>query len=330
MRRNKKTKFPFIFGIFAGILCTMTVGYSAFSTNLNVNVKGNIGKKRITSTELKNEIATSGDGLYKDAYEENRYIYKGANPNNYIIFNDELWRIISIESDGILKIIKNTVLNIQQFDSASARYKSGTYCGVNNYGCNVWGSRSTMLDSGGTVITQMAYDLTTGDTYWLPTTESYLNTFLNGSGYYNTLSTDIKDYIVQNHLWNVGVVYKNNQSLKTTVNEEKANKWEGNIGLIAASDYLRASTDPSCISIANGNYENSSFPCKNNNYLSKETTYWTISPISGGNTSVWAVTNTSLTTLNALHERAVYPVLYLKSNIALTGKGTETNPYKIN
>ena len=44
------------------------------------------------------DIVTSGDGLYEDEYEEGKYTYKGANPNNYVTFNNEKagWRIISI------------------------------------------------------------------------------------------------------------------------------------------------------------------------------------------------------------------------------------------
>ena len=61
-------------------------------------------------TILKKEpIVTSGDGLYKDEYEEGKYTYKGANPNNYVTFNNEKagWRIISINSDGTIKIMKD-------------------------------------------------------------------------------------------------------------------------------------------------------------------------------------------------------------------------------
>lgn len=59
-------------------------------------------------------IVTSGDGLYIDNYEEiEKYTYKGANPNNYIKFNNELWRIISIEN-GNLKIMKESPLEEQQ------------------------------------------------------------------------------------------------------------------------------------------------------------------------------------------------------------------------
>ena len=50
------------------------------------------------------EIVESGDGLYEDEYEAGRYVYKGANPNNYIEFdNGEIWRIISKEADGTYK-----------------------------------------------------------------------------------------------------------------------------------------------------------------------------------------------------------------------------------
>ena len=81
-------------------------GYAAFSTVLNINAKGNlIEKENITVGGKKIYIATSGDGLYHDETEENRYIFKGTNPDNYITFNNELWRIIAIEPDGAIKII---------------------------------------------------------------------------------------------------------------------------------------------------------------------------------------------------------------------------------
>ena len=45
-------------------------------------------------------------GLEKDPYEC-RYFFTGANPNNYITFNNETagWRIISAECDGTIKIM---------------------------------------------------------------------------------------------------------------------------------------------------------------------------------------------------------------------------------
>ena len=67
------------------------------------------------------EIVDSGDGLYEDEYESGRYVYKGANPNNYIEFdNGEVWRIIAKEADGTYKILKNDLLSNQAWDTSNS------------------------------------------------------------------------------------------------------------------------------------------------------------------------------------------------------------------
>ena len=38
------------------------------------------------------------------------YYYRGENPNNYIRFNDEVWRILHIGQDGCLKIIRTQTM----------------------------------------------------------------------------------------------------------------------------------------------------------------------------------------------------------------------------
>ena len=84
------------------------------------------------------DIVTSGDGLYEDEYEDGRYFYKGANPNNYITFNNEKagWRILSIEPDKTIKIVRTAGIS-QAWDSSSSNnwarpsslnsYLNGTY-----------------------------------------------------------------------------------------------------------------------------------------------------------------------------------------------------------
>ena len=87
---------------------------------------------------------TAGDqiiedgGLEKDPYEC-RYFFTGANPNNYVTFNGETasWRIISVECDGSVKIMKTAKIGIMAWDSSNlsnwARpaslntYLNGTY-----------------------------------------------------------------------------------------------------------------------------------------------------------------------------------------------------------
>lgn len=75
-----------------------------------------IGKKQIP-------LVITGDGLYVDEYEDGKYTYKGVDPANYIMFNDELWRIISIENDS-LKLIKETPLEEKKSFSENWEYKN--------------------------------------------------------------------------------------------------------------------------------------------------------------------------------------------------------------
>ena len=77
------------------------------------------------------------NGLYQDYDNKDRYIFRGENPNNYITFNEEKagWRIISIEPDGTIKIIRNYSIGNRQWDDSSnvwetfdlSNYLNGTY-----------------------------------------------------------------------------------------------------------------------------------------------------------------------------------------------------------
>ena len=85
------------------LLLCLCVCYAAFSMNLSITAKGNVKEKSNCEFGIiKVNTVTEGDGLYEDSYEESKCTYKGANPNNYIAFNNETWRIIYINSDGLI------------------------------------------------------------------------------------------------------------------------------------------------------------------------------------------------------------------------------------
>ena len=68
---------------------------STITVTLNYKQKDGTGEitpggETTTIGEQPVEVVTTGDGLYKDEYEEGKYTYKGANPNNYITFNNEM------------------------------------------------------------------------------------------------------------------------------------------------------------------------------------------------------------------------------------------------
>ena len=58
-----------------------------------------------TLTDEKN-LVTSGDGLYQMG---DGYVFKGKNINNYLLYSGRLWRIVSINADGSIKLITNDI-----------------------------------------------------------------------------------------------------------------------------------------------------------------------------------------------------------------------------
>ena len=84
----------------------------------NVEIKYDTAKKQfiftyVDSTEKENiamnDLATTiiNNSKKKDLLLANSGVYKGENPDNYLKLNGKLWRIISNNSDGSIKIISN-------------------------------------------------------------------------------------------------------------------------------------------------------------------------------------------------------------------------------
>ena len=286
----------------------------------------NIGGNKVVITD-------SGDGLYKDSYESGRYIYRGSNPNNYIMFNDELWRIVAKEADGTYKIVRNEVLSNRAFDEPNHRtIEKNSYCQNSSNGCGVYAAvKGNFSSSNG---------LQSGTV----TENSSIEQYLNDDYYVNNINTIAKKQMIS-HSFNIGSIERladeSLDSIEKNINEEKAYQWTGNVGLVAVTDILRASTNPLCKS-ASVSY-NGTNECNNNYLLDKGAAnnlyYWTINAyaaVTGGSSqSVWySSVNSSTMHIHGRNAsdngRAPRPTVYLNSNIQITGgSGTETNPYII-
>ena len=96
------------------------VSYSNTESGLNSNnVQGAIDELYETCTALTTgEQIIEDNGLEKDPYEC-RYFFTGATPNNYITFNNEPWRIISVECDGTIKIMRNESIGNMAWDTSN-------------------------------------------------------------------------------------------------------------------------------------------------------------------------------------------------------------------
>lgn len=237
------------------------------------------------------EIVSSGDGLYEDEYETGKYTYKGANPNNYITFNNETWRIISIDSTGLIKIMRNESIGNRAFYSGNS---------------NAWETSDI---------------------------KSYLN-----DTYLLTITTN-QDKIVS-HTWSIGDVTYNNSDLSGQIATENGTQSQSvSVGLITASEYLRANTNiEQCGNLSINNTNRTTCLTTNwmYNIVPSGDLLWTISPSASGGYYVFLVNGGSYAGgagfvghSFANNSDGVSPVLYLSSDITLTGDGSQGNPYVI-
>ena len=221
-------------------------------------------------------------GLEKDPYEC-RYFFTGANPNNYITFNGETagWRIISVECDGTIKIMKDASIGSMVWDSSS----------------NDWGT-------------------------------SDLGTYLDAT-YYNGLNGIAQNQIVAKD-WSIGAVTWDNNNLADQINDENGTKWNGKVALATASEYIRTNSNKnSCasLSLINNNYSS----CRNTNWMFNSANWWIMSPRAGGSNGVFGVLSNGNFAYNFVdYSNAVRPVLYLSSEVTLSGSGTQSDPYVVN
>ena len=300
---------------------TNTISNLTVTLNYVQAANGSTPSGESAADKLIKTAVTSGDGLYIDTYESGRYVYKGANPNNYITFNNEEWRVMAIEADGTLKIRKNTSIGNMAFDTKDATIGrnniNNTYCQINSgvyWGCNAW--------------TAVEETFTNGNKTGTVTQNATLNTYLNNN-YYNSLSSDARIQI-QSHAYGIGVVIYDDKGLYETIIGENATTWNGRIGLMSVSDYLKANTNiEECgnLNLNNTNYSS----CKTTNYLYSKNYCWTISPFAGLSDGVFSLYDygrvDSFYAGNG--SNSVYPSLYLKLDITLAGEGTQEKPYTI-
>ena len=85
---------------------------------------GNTSTKTVTvrvfTKLIDRDLVTTGNGLYADSQTAGRYYYKGLDPHNYLSFNGTLWRILSLEPDGSVKIILKNAYTSAPFHSANS------------------------------------------------------------------------------------------------------------------------------------------------------------------------------------------------------------------
>ena len=269
---------------------------------------GELGECVRTATET---ILAKGetDELKYDDTADNNLRYIGANPNNYVSFNNELWRIIGVFNnidDGTGK--KETRIKIIRNDL----YNTGIAWDSNN--TNDWTQASLQKELNGTYLNSITspYKEMIGNAKWN----------LGGTASYTTSSDGLASH------W---YTYERG----TTVYNGRPTEWIGKIGLMYPSDYGYATSGGTttnrgiCLNTELRNWYSSS-DCKNNDWLYDSSNYqWTITSRSSSSLNVFIVySNGFVYDSNAYGSHAVSPALYLSSNVKITGgDGSEGNPF---
>ncbi len=252
---------------------------------------------------------------------DNELRYSGANPNNYVTFNDEMWRIIGI-FDGKLKLIKETSIGTYEFDPEDEE---------NLYGDNSWAD-----DGGGAEFNQLLNNY-----YFNSTTAPNLLADCGGSsrGSCDFTSTGLDATaraMVETSTWYLGGYNTSEQTANAIYTAERGNSTssgthittEANIGLMYISDYGYAASSNAWTTNLNS-YNTNSIPASN--WMYSGVTERTISPRLSNSYSVWSVDyNGIASNYIANFGFAVRPTLYLKSSVEIAGgTGTESDPFTL-
>ncbi len=277
------------------------------------------------------------------------YRYIGSIPNNYITYNDEIWRIIGV-FDGRIKIIRDEFIGEMPIDYKKNAVGSSTY----DYGSNDWTDAQLMYmlnlttyklktgytldgnyirDNRGNIMYQMGCQpksITAGDT-------SYDCT--NNTWTLNSLALSWIDEVtyylggVSSHT-DKGVDSWYNEERGTTVYSNRSKIWSGYISLMYPSDYgytFANGVDDICYANTY-NCRTAKSGTPSNSWLYKDGyNIWTITPNSNGPSTEYYINGSGYISSNNVNSQVVYinPVVYLKQNIKLDGTGTKSNPYII-
>ncbi len=260
-------------------------------------------------------ITESGEGLYENPKQNGGgYVFKGGQNKNNLIFDDKCWYVIGIDGNNQVKLILNRKAQDGKCRSDNATYDlSVAWNGTQSSYTNYWfDSKTTMRTT--------------------------LESLANGQSF-NGFSIENLDKVA-NHTWNVGAVNASIQlgaptNISSILEQEKNGgisswpaagpyQWQNKVGLLNVSDAMNGSTMSVCQSESWGDYLSAYIPyfCVEQNSISPSG--WTLNAYEYDKR---AVVFSSELTKHTYQEEYFVPVIYLNSNVKITGSGTVNDPF---
>ena len=279
------------------------------------------------------------------------YRYIGADPNNYVKFNDELWRIIGVfdTDDGTgkvekrLKIIRNESIGSYSWDNKN------TITGAEeDRGKNEWtDARLNYLLNPG-----HESETTGGSLYWnrgAGNCYEEKNNATTTCDFTTTGLTKKAKAMIGNAKWYLGgsdayndvtapLFYISERGIGIYIYSRRSTSWTGKVGLMYPSDYGYATSGgattnrASCLAKKLTEWkDNSVSDCKNNDWMYNSSIWqWTITPYQDNAYDVFGVGNAGgeVGDSDAGFSGNVQPVVHLNSAIkVISGSGTKESPY---
>jgi len=323
---------------------------SIFDFDIYVKVEDEVGN---VSEVKKINYKREDSSLLYDETVDNNLRYVGSKPNNYVSFNNELWRIIGVMNsidDGTgkkekrIKLIRNESLGDYSWDSSVSTINNGQ-------GINEW-SQSDIKNLLNNLYLNRNYGIcyiginnTSANCDFRQIGIANSSKILFGNAVWNLGTNDLEKYFYYN--MTIPIMY--NLEKSTNIGKKcgygpncndnilRTTKWTGLIGLMYTSDYGYATNGEDkelrkrCLNLYTINWEPD---CSTNNWLTITTkNQWTISPNPNHYVASYAWQIHSLDTGCpdlAYCSHSVRPSLYLKSNVKITsGSGSKENPFQL-
>ena len=287
-----------------------------FSAKISIN---EFQESKISLIETIQDLKKSSSiDLEYDETEDNNLRYVGANPNNFVEFNNELWRIIGVMNNietssgqmkSLLKIRRTESLGNYSWDSSS---RTGNYNGGS--GINQWGPSGTY--EGADLMRELNTDYLGNVTVGISGT--WYSNVDNGQIDVKPSSTinQSSQEMIETVVWNLGSPSNDNGTFyessggnimadvlytreRASTNGKictsgifcddevtRTSSWMGKVGLIYPSDYSFSTsggsmtTRETCLSTSMFDWDDSGVSdCKNNSWIYNSSLYqWTLSP----------------------------------------------------
>ena len=318
----------------------------------------NLSAMQLSSLIKLNEAPLVNSGL---SQFENKYYFVGSNVNNNIWYNCqegyssgseycEKWRIVSIEEDDAIKIVKDEPISQAQITALEAEtsfWRTNTsewitntkilaagkiiydpkgrrptnqsltdsYCINTNNGCNAYASNQNIVGT---------YKNLNVDA------DSLIKIYLENIYYPYGLTTQAKGQIKE-YTYSIGLVGVD-LDINSIIEKEKSITINSNIGLLNPSDYVIISNDTNCKTNFT-RYHNSS--CKTTNWLPITDKQYhmmngKILSTDDKNAQIWTVnTSGAIISQDANNEFYLRPVVVLDKNVQAIGLGTNEDYYML-